>query len=78
MAELRVIESEKSSRRRRFALRAALGAVTSFLIKAWQTAFPVKWPTEPGEPPPHAKASALQDGALLSEEVDVVSRKHIA
>jgi len=55
------------------AISQALGALRA----AWQIAFPVP-PDEPDGPPTVVRAAALREAALLSEDVDAISKKHIA
>jgi hypothetical protein len=47
------------------------------LRSAWQIAFPIP-PDGSGAPPSEAKAAALREGALLSENVDAISKTNVA
>jgi hypothetical protein len=54
-----------------------VGALRAF-ISAWNQAFPMPpFPGGPDEPSPIAKAAALRDPALLSEQVDAISDKKV-
>lgn len=52
--------------------------VISKFLSAWNQAFPMPPLDGPETPPTIAKVAVLQDEALLSEDVDAVSKKHIA
>jgi len=81
---MRVIENKSYSRRTaigarivrtgRFVVSRSIDALLSIFAQA----FPLQLPHEPLEPPPIAKADALREGALLAEDLDAFSRKHVA
>lgn len=53
------------------------GALRAF-ISVWNRAFPMPpFPSGPDEPSPIAKAAALRDPALLTEQLDAVSDKKV-
>jgi hypothetical protein len=56
-------------------LAQGLRAVWQRIVASLATYFP---PDEPQPSPPLAKAAALREGALLSENVDAMSNKHVA
>ena len=62
----------------RRAIRSASLYVVAKLIGAWNQAFPMPPHTNPTAPPTIAKAAALREGALLSEDVDATGRKSVA
>ena len=64
--------------RARRTVRSAMTFVVNRFVWAWNQAFPMPPIDGPETPPTLAKAAALHEGALLSEEVDAVSKKHIA
>lgn len=58
---------------------SALDVIGNAFRSAWFQAFPIHLPTDgPGAPAPIAKASALREGAVLSEDVEAIAEKHIA
>jgi hypothetical protein len=57
-------------------LKSIVTPILSALRSAWQTAFPP--PDGPDTPPTIARAAALRDAAILSKDVDAVSKKRIA
>jgi hypothetical protein len=70
------------SRRRRASRRRSVSRLVQSLRAGWQrmlaslaTYFP---PDSPQPSPPLAKAAALREGALLSEDVDARSKKSVA
>jgi hypothetical protein len=56
---------------------SVISRVIQAVRSAWLIAFPTP-PDSPNTPPTVAKAAALRDGAVLSEDVDAVSKKQVA
>jgi hypothetical protein len=59
-------------------MRSATAFVISRFLGAWNQAFPMPPSDGPETPPTIAKAAALQEGALLSEGQNAVSKKFVA
>ena len=59
-------------------MRSATALLVNSFLSAWNQAFPMPPTDGPETPPTIAKAAALNEGAMLSEDLDAVSKKHIA
>ncbi|MBI1212523.1 MAG: hypothetical protein GC190_13750 [Alphaproteobacteria bacterium] len=77
---MRVIHNPRYSRRAAFVARTTriTRATLSRLLSALSTKLFEAFPPPDPDMPPIAKASALREGAKLSERVDVISKKTIA
>jgi len=59
-------------------LRGAFEAFSHWFWRSWFEAFPTGTPPDgPGSPPLRADAAILSEGALLSEDVDAVSKHRL-
>jgi len=81
---MRLVANRNYSQRVSLAARARQSArlATTFVISkflsVWNQAFPMPPSDGPDTSPTMAKAAALQEGALLSEDLEATAKKHIA
>ena len=83
MPQLRVLDNPSPRRVRRFEGgihgRKAADAIFRWVSSLWFTFFPwMRPPNGQGPVPPIAKAAALSEGAVLSENTDAVSKRKSA
>jgi hypothetical protein len=60
------------------AVRSAISHALTALQSAWTQAFPVPPLGGPDAPPTISKSAALREGALLAEDIEAKSDRHVA